>query len=602
MATTLEPGPRSIDSATTAYTFLGSLRDRHNWLVEKHRAHKERLKTVTNVVIGNWFVEWPDLSQTAEAPTVANTVELGVAHWMAVGGAVVPSISAPMDPSADRKKERPAARKRERRVRELLEASNVSELLGMWWGDYAGGGSAILGVWCDFSLPKEKRNPYLVRFDPRHAYPIKDSQGNITELHIARKITKGELAAEWPELADVFKKSVEEDVEEWFWYTKDRVQHMIVDVSKEGSKRNRNVVLVDEEWPLGFVPAWEVMRPSFDGQRRGVFDQSIHILRTMHRLMLLTVYSSEQHSFPTVVSFDAVNAEDFGPGANIQLRSAEGRVETIGPSAHFDVKDLIARLGEEAAKQAVYPQQLVGEPGASIVSARGIGASMGALDARLAVAHKQFEIGIGKVCGFLLAFDETFCDTEKQISGDLTDTGKAEPYRPSIHVAGNWTINATYGIGAGSDPANIEVRLAMHLGNGMLSRETGRRQLPFLDDPDAEEVKILRQSMHDAFVQGVLARAGQGDPSLAAKALELLKKDTIDVDTVIGELIEAVLNPEPPPGQAGGQDDPALAAIQGAESLARGGIPGNADQAPDPASMALPPMSQILNQDARMIS
>jgi len=100
----------------------------------------------------------------------------------------------------------------------------------------------------------------------------------------------------------------------------------------------------------------------------------------------------------------------------------------------------------------------------------------------------------------------------------------------------------------------------------------------------------------------VLARAGQGDPSLAAKALELLKKDTIDVDTVIGELIEAVLNPEPPPGQAGGQDDPALAAIQGAESLARGGIPGNADQAPDPASMALPPMSQILNQDARMIS
>lgn len=602
MTTSADPGPRSVDSAQAAYTYIGTERDRHDWLVDKHRSHKERLNTVTNIVTGNWFVEWPDLSQTAEAPTVANTVELGVAHWMSVGGAVVPSISAPLDPSANRNTERPAARKRERRVRELHEASNISELLGMWWGDYAGGGNAILGVWCDFSKPKKDRNPYLIRFDPRHAYPLKDSQGNITELHVARKISKGELALEWPELEDVFKKSRDDDVEEWFWYTKDRVRHMIVDITKDGRNKNRNVVIVDAEWPLGFVPAWEVMRPSFDGQRRGVFDQAIHILRTMHRLMLLTVYSTEQHSFPTIVSFDAVNPEDFGPGANIQLRSQEGNVDLLGPSAHFDVKDLIARLGEEAGKQAAYPQQLVGEPGASIVSARGIGASMGALDARLAVAHKQFEIGIGKVSGFLLAFDEIFCDTDKTLTGDLTDTGKAENYRPSVHVAGNWSINATYGIGAGSDPANIEVRLAMHLGNKMLSRETGRRQLPFLDDPDAEEVKLLRESMHDAFMQGVLAQAAQGDPSLAAKALKLMKNDTTDVDTVIAELIELLLNPEPPPGQAGGTGDPGLEALQGAESLARGGIPGNAEQAPDPASMALPPMGQLLNQDARMIS
>lgn len=594
------PGPRDVDSAQSAYTFIGNERDRHTWLVDKHREHKLRVNTVTNVAIGNWYVEWPDLSQTAEAPTVANTVELGIQHWMAVGGAVLPSIKVPMDPSADRKVERPAARKRERRLRELMEASNMSELMALAWGDYSGGGSAVLGVWCNFDeMDKAKRNPYVIRFDPRHTYPIKDSRGNITELHVARKISKGEIAAEWPSLKNVFNKSQEEDVEEWFWYTAERVKHMLVDVSKDGKTKNRNVVIVDQEWDMGFVPAHETMLPTFDGQRRGVFDQAIHILRTMHRLMLLTVYSTEQHSFPTVVSFDAVNAEDFGPGAHIRLRSGEGRVDVVGPSAHFDVKDLIARLGEEASKQAVYPQQLTGDPGASIVSARGIGASMGALDARLAVAHLQFEIGVGKVAGFLLAFDEKFCDAEKTIRGDLTDTGKAEAYRPSIHVAGNWTAVATYGLGAGSDPANVEVRLSMHLANGMISRESGREQLPFLKDPDGEEIKIMRQQMRDSFVQGVLAQSQQGDPTLAAKALQLLKSDVVDVDDVISELIEAVINPAPPPGGGG---DPALAALQGAESLARGGIPGQAEQAPQPSGMGLPPMGQILGQDARMVS
>lgn len=599
---TFDPGPRSADSAQGAYTFMGSDRDRHDWLMDKHRSHKTRVNTVTNVSIGNWFVEWPDLSQTAEAPAVANTVELGIQHWMAVGGAMLPSFKAPMDPSADRKKERPASRKRERRVRELMEASNLSEMMSLFWGDYAGTGSAVIGVWANFhEKDKAKRNPYLIRFDPRHTYPLKDARGNITELHVARKISKGELAAEWPNVKDVFKKSRDEDVEEWFWYTADRVRHQLVDVSKDGRNKNRNVVLTDEEWKLGFVPAWEVMVPSFDGQRRGIFDQSIHILRTMQRLMLLTIYSTEQHSFPTTVAFDAVNAEDFGPGATIQLRSAEGRVDVLGPSAHFDVKDLIARLGEDAAKQSVYPQQLTGDPGASIVSARGIGASMGALDARLAVAHKQFEIGLGKVAGYMLAFDEVFCDAEKTIKGDLTDTGKAEPYLPSTHVAGNWTVAATYGIGAGSDPANVEVRLSMHLGNGMISRETGRQQLPFLEDPDAEELKILRQNMHDSFVQGILAQAQAGDPTLAARAIELMKNDTVDVDAVIGQLVEALINPEPAAqGPAGG--DPALQALQGAESLARGGIPGNAEQAPPGAGMQLPPMGQLLNQDARLVS
>jgi hypothetical protein len=597
MSSIQSPGPKEVDTfQPMAHAPMGGLRDRRDWLIDKFRDHKARVATVTNIATGNWYTEWPDLSQTPEAPTMANMVELGIDHWSAIGGAVLPSIRVPLNKAADQRKEKTAARKRERRIRGLLEDSNASEIMAQLWADYAGTGGAICGVWANFGEDDPAmRNPYIMRYDPRHTYLIKDNLGNVTELLVARKISGLELRAMYPEWANsVFAKAKDQDVEEWFWYFKDRVVYALVDVSPEGRKVNRNVLVVDEEWDLGFVPAWEAVRPTFDGERRGVFDQAIHILRTMQRLMLMTIMSTEEHAFPAIAAYDAINAQDFGPAAVIQLRSSEGRIERLGPSSHFDVKDLIARLGEEVSKEGVYPQQLSGDPGASIVSARGINASMGALDARLALAHKQFEVMYGKVSGFLLAFDQTFCDGDKVIVGDERDNKDAEDYRPSKDIDGHFRCTATYGIGAGSDPANIEVRLSMHLSNALISRRTAREQIPFMEDPDGEEVRILRETFQDALVGGVLTMSQEGgDPTLAAKALKLMKNDSVSVEEILDEIVEAVLAPPEESVQAG--TDPALEQIQGAESLARGGIPGNAEQ-------ALPPLAGILGQDARMVS
>jgi hypothetical protein len=572
--------------------------DRRDFLVQKHTEHKERVKTVTNIVNGEWYVEWPDLSQTPEAPTVANLVEMGINHWAAVGGAVLPSIHIPVNVASDRSQARRGARKRERRVRELWEKSNVSELAALLWGDYAGSGCALLGAWADFSTPEAERNPYLVRFDPRHTYPLRDDLGNITELLVARNISKEELATMLSaEEAAMFKDTNDEEVEEWFWYTADSFQHVIADISKDARSVNRCVILVDEPNELGFVPVAECVRPSFDGQRRGVFDQTVHLLRTMHRFMSMTLYSTMEHSFPAVLEFDVVNPGDFGPGATMHARSAEARLERIQPAAHFDVKDLIARLGEEARQQATWPQQLHGEPGGTIVSARGVNASMGALDARLALAHKQMERLFGAASGFLLAVDEIYCSGEKTITGDRRDTRKAEAFNPERDIAGAWEVGCTYGIGSGSDPSNIEVRLNMHLASGLISRTTARHQLPFLDDPDAEDILITRELAQQALLTGVLAMAGQGQMEPALKLLQLLHKDDVDFETVLEQMVEFMSQPPPQeaaapgmPGMEGG----ALGALQGAESLARGGVPGEAPQAPPSTGMGLPPLGEML--------
>lgn len=600
-----QPGPQPIDNlnAFGPRVSLGDRLVRRDWLVQRWSETHERVATVTRVAVGEWDVEWPDLTSTPEAPTVANIVEVGIAHWSSLFGSVLPSFRVPINASAERSEAKRGARKRERRLRQLIRKCNLSEAAASFGGDYAGAGYAVGLVWADFGEPDPaKRDPYIMRIDPRHVFLTKDNLGNITELLVARKISKQELLSMWgetnPDYVDVFDKSNEEDVEEWFWIDKDSFYHAIVDTSTKGRQSGRYVVLADVDNQLGFVPAAECLRPSFDGQRRGHFDQTIHILRTMHRLMVMTIHSTEEHSYPMIAAFDVANAGDFGPGAVLELMSPEAKVDIVGPTNHFDVKDLVARLGEEVRMQSALPQQLFGEMGASIVSARGINAAMGQLDARLAVAHQQFEHFYSQLYGFMLAMDEVYCDGEKTIVGD-SEEDTVEKYRPSRDVNGAWIVECTYGLGAGSDPANTEMRLHMHLNGGLISRETARRELPFLEDPDGEELKVFRQTMLDAFQQAILAQATTlGDPTLAAEALKLLRTDDVDFEEVIEKLVEFITTPpeEAPADMMGGTG--AEEAVMGMESMARGGIPGNAEQAPTPN---LPPLGQIMGGPTQVL-
>ena len=600
-------GPAPIDQLSTGIRVgLGSRLARRDWLVEKFAATHARVATITGIATGEWYTEWPDLSVSPEAPTVANIVEIGIAHWSSLFGAMLPSIRVPIHATSDRQQGKRGARKRERRVRELWKRCNLSESSAQFGADYAGAGYAVGLVWANFGEPDPaKRDPFIMRLDPRHVFLTKDNLGNITELLVARKISLKELQSMWKGSNDdylaVFSESKDEDIEEWFWIDHARILYAIVDIGKKNSKTRgeRHVVLTDVPNELYCVPAWEATRPTFDGQRRGHFDQTIHILRTMHRLMLMTIRSTEEHSYPAIAGFDVANPEDFGPGAYLQLLSPEAKIDRLGPSAHFDVKDLIGRLGEEARTQGALPQQLFGEPGASIVSARGINAAMGALDARLAVAHKQMETMFSKLSGFMLMMDEKYCDGEKTILGDGTDDEAAETFIPSRDINGAWLVECTYGLSAGSDPANAETRLHMHLSGRLISRETARNELFFLEDPEGEPLKMFREAMQDALVTGIMARAQDvADPTLAAQALKLMQKDDIDFENVLDELVDFIAAPDPAaqapgiPTEMGG----AAGAAGAAESLARGGIPGNADQGPQ-----LPPLSQVMNSPTQVL-
>ena len=548
--------------------------DRRNQLIETHSEWKGRVKEVTSIVNGEWHMLWQNLTATAEAPSVANIIEMGIHHWSAIGGAVIPSVRVPVPVNKDLKGGERAARKRERRVHELWSGSNINELMAQWWGDYAGAGAAYCGVWSDFSKDPKNRDPYLQRLDPRYCYPIKDTKGNIIELLVAKRVSTDVILKQYPVARGILDPKITE-VEEWFWFYPDRYIHMIADASRKGMQKRTGIILTEEENKLGKVPVVEVSVPSFDGQPRGIFDQTRHILRTMHRLMTLTITSSEEEVYPPVFEYDVMNPDDFGPGAVIHGRSPDARMERMQSRTHFDAKDLIGRLASEARAQASFPGQLSGDPGASIVSASGIQASMGQIDARLALAHKQFENFLEKGTEILLAFDEKYCDGEKTIHGDAADKKKPEIFIPSRDIAGHYENNVRYGIGAGTDPSNREMRLAMNLNQNLISRETARDEMDFLEDPTREEVRIVRQRVTDSLMEGIYQQAAQGNVEIAAQLLQSMGKENKDLNEIVDELLENLNQPAPEqPGMPGGLP-------------AEGGLPPEAASLPSLGSLGI---------------
>ena len=825
---------------------------RRDFLIDAHRAWKDRVRHVTLVANGFWHKVWPDLTREPLAPTVANIIELAIAHSGAVGGSIVPSVKVPVPFSQQGAEGERGARKRERRIRELREKSNYPVLLAQLWQDYDGAGACAIGVWANFDEPDPaKRNPYYVRFDPRHYYPVKDSQGNVVEFLVARKRTLYDVTREYPNLQRDKLTAAGDEVEEWFWFTKDEFLHAIVDLPQKDPKKRGMVVLARVPNKMSRVPVVEIVRPTFDGERRGKFDQTIHILRTAHQLMALTIERTAEEVYPAVAGFDVEGLEKFGPGATMQYRTMEGRIDVFSPQQMFDVKDLIARLEENARVAARYPQQLTGDPGASIASSRAIMASMGALDASLALTHRQFEWGLAiadslalemdevycldpatpvltadlrwvpvgelKVGDKLLAFDENSthtdqrgwrvsevlstrrviqptykvtlsdgtetiasanhrwlvtypsgmtkfwahttdlkvgyrvprlikewddpqsweagyvagvldgegtlgnynvvsegktlrlsfaqrenevlettlrildawgfdysirnnvngkdvktvyikggrsevlrllgmtrpqrllakldadtlgrvtaidnpeivsieflgyrevvametstgtlvaqgfghhnCDGPKTIYGDARDRKKPESFTPSRDIAGHYEVTVSYGLGAGSDPANREIRLSMHLRDRLISRNRARQELDFLEDEEQEEVLLAKEAMLDAVVQGILSMAAAGDPELAALFFTELNNPETTMEEKVVRVMKRLQEkaaqaaqaaaPAPEMGAPVLPEAEGLSAPVEADSLARGGLPGNAE--------GLPPLPAILGPTA----
>jgi len=137
--------------------------------------------------------------------------------------------------------------------------------------------------------------------------------------------------------------------------------------------------------------------------------------------------------------------------------------------------------------------------------------------------------------------------------------------------------------------------------DGFASRRWGRENLPGIENVSLEEERIQEEAFVAAYMQGMQAKAAQGDMSAAAAWLQAIKKHGGNMIDALWEVIQAnpaVMAPAPgqpgpaSPGMSAGAE---VAALQAGGGAAPASVPGAPGQGPP----SLPPLEQLLSSNAR---
>jgi hypothetical protein len=190
--------------------------------------------------------------------------------------------------------------------------------------------------------------------------------------------------------------------------------------------------------------------------------------------------------------------------------------------------------------------------------------------------------------GFQL--DERYLDREKPL---YRPVGNQATYRPTKDIDGRHEIEIVYGVGAGLDRLNADVRLLQFRGAGIVSDETVRANVEFLTDPQAEPDRIEREEVARAIRQRFLT-----DPNISfdfiAEVLTLQRRDGLSlVDAVakVRERMAAERERQAQQAEQLPQPEQAPPAAEQQVALSRGAVP---QPVPLPAAFQPPPLEQVL--------
>ena len=258
---------------------------------------------------------------------------------------------------------------------------------------------------------------------------------------------------------------------------------------------------------------------------------------------------------PMVVTPD-VGDIPTGPDAVI---TAQQGVTSIG-RARLDVPNqafaAVDQLKAEQQIGSMSPEVRSGNIDASVVTGRGVQQLMSGFSAQIAQAQTAFKTAFKRMIALAFEMDEAFFGSiEKELRGNDSGVPYSVKYTPLKDIAGDHSVDISYGFAAGLDPNRALVFLLQADGAGLVSKDYVRRNLPVDLNAVDEEKKIIVEQSRNALVQAFSAlaqsipqmvAAGQ-DPSPIlgnhARFIELLQKGKT-VEEAVGE----VLAPKPAPG------------------------------------------------------
>jgi len=445
-------------------------------------------------------------------------------------------------------------------------------------------GMAIYVVEPDF----EDKRPHIRVENPMGVYPDTDMFGRLKSYSKVWREEAIHLVSKFPGLARMLQTNAVGQTDlGWAEREIEIVKYVDAERIVLYMPSHGNHVIDDMPNPMGKIFISVGIRPGYDNEIRGAFDDAIWVQLAKARMALLGLEATEKTvRAPLAVPRD-VQKMTFGDDAVIRTDNPD-KIRRVGidvPQAAFQEGQV---LEQELRVGTRTPEARSGNVDASIITGKGVQALMGGFNT--VVTTGQTVIGEALRVAIQLAFemDELLWPAEKKtIRGTSQGTPFEETYTPAKDINQDYTADVTYGFAAGQDPARAIVGLLQLRGDQLISRDFFQRQLPMGIDVVQMQTQIDNEQFTDALKQGMMGYM-QAIPQMALQG-----QDPLDALQKVAQLIalrekgepvhDAVLKVfTPKPAPAGAAPPNPLAAAMG------GGGPGSAPPGPGGAPGAPP--------------
>lgn len=569
---------------------IDQIASRVDWLKTRNADRDQRMSDVAAIRRGDAQEVFADLLPPGwRKPPVANFVDVA-ARDLAEVIAPLPSFNC-SNGNLVTEKAKKAASKRTKIAHWYVQHSHLAQQMPTGCDQYLTYGFLPMEVEPDLVA----KSPRIRFVNPVGTYPEFDRWGQTVSFTQSMTKTAGELAAEWPEHAGRLLESdyrgnpvgLDTNLEVIRFSDKDQTVLYV-------PARN-NLVLTSVQNQLGRCPVVVVRRPGLDDNMRGQFDDVLWVQLARARMAMLQLEATEKSVGAPLAIPDDVQEVPFGSDALLRTRNPD-KIRRVGmelPQGAFAESQV---LDNEMHVGARYPEGRQGEVSASVITGRGIQSLLGGFDTQVKTAQLMLEQAFEQVLGLCFHADEVwFGNVTKTVRGTANSTPFEEKYVPSRDIAGDHTVEVSYGFAAGMDPNRALVFMLQLRGDRLIDRATVQKQLPFDVDVVQLQQGVDIEEMRDALKQAV-AGVGQALPQLAASGappealLDIVNKlagvvTSREKGSTIEDAIAKAFTPPPPPepvpGDPGAPADP-MAALLG------GGAPGGdpmAGIAPGQAAM-----------------
>lgn len=414
----------------------------------------------------------------------------------------------------------------------------------------------------------KKKIPAVFVEDSIGFYPVWDRYGRTVEIahEFDRRVV--ELAAEYPLLRDRLTKTA--------FGVHGTGGNRTVRVVKHVDAKNitmfcpemGGLVLSRMVNPVGRCTYVATKKPGLDREIHGAFDDLIWVQIARHAMQMLVLQGVDEAVNAPLAAPSDVTDVAVGPGAIIRSNNPQGirRVNLDVPREGWMGID---HLKQEMQTGAITPEALGGSIDASVVTGRGVQELMAGYSQQVAMCQETLIGHYEQLAELCFEMDEKLWpDEKKTIRGVAQGAPYRTEYTPSKDLAGDYTVDVSFGGIAGLDPNRALIYLLQMQGAGLTSKSYVRRNLPSEINAVEEEANIAVEALRDALLQG-LSATGQSMAGMIAQGQDpselLAKLAAAAKDVQKGRPIEDVVaklfpppEPEPVPeagGVAGGGVD-----------------------------------------------